>query len=30
MRLFHSQYPNSVITPGHDKDFYENAPEKWE
>lgn len=30
LRLFHSQYPNAVITPGHDKDFYENAPEKFE
>lgn len=30
LRLFHSQYPNSVITPGHDPDFYENAPEKYE
>jgi len=30
LRLFHSQYPNSVITPGHDAEFYENAPEKFE
>ncbi|MGK2932424.1 MAG: N-acyl homoserine lactonase family protein [Solirubrobacterales bacterium] len=30
MRLFHSQYPNSVITPGHDPEFYEKAPEKYE
>ena len=30
MRLFHSQYPNSVITPGHDPEFYDKAPEKWE
>jgi len=30
LRLFNSQYPNSVITPGHDADFYRNAPEKFE
>jgi N-acyl homoserine lactone hydrolase len=30
LRLFHSQYPEAVITPGHDAGFYENAPEKYE
>lgn len=30
MRLFHSQYPESVITPGHDKAFYDSAPTVWE
>jgi len=30
IRLFHSQYPDAVITPGHDAAFYENAPEKYE
>lgn len=30
LRLFHSQYPEAVITPGHDTEFYENAPEKFE
>ncbi|MCO5316633.1 MAG: N-acyl homoserine lactonase family protein [Solirubrobacterales bacterium] len=29
-RLFHRQYPEAVITAGHDPEFYENAPEKWE
>lgn len=30
IRLFHTQYPDAVITPGHDVAFYENAPEKYE
>ena len=30
LRLFHRTYPNAVITPGHDPEFYENAPEKFE
>lgn len=30
LRLFHSQYPNAVITPGHDKAFYDAAPTKYE
>lgn len=30
LRLFRRTYPNAVITPGHDADFYENAPEKFE
>lgn len=30
LRLFRSQYPNAVITPGHDTAFYENPPEKYE
>jgi glyoxylase-like metal-dependent hydrolase (beta-lactamase superfamily II) len=30
IRLFHNQYPNAVITPGHDPAFYENAPAKYE
>lgn len=30
LRLFHRQYPDAVITPGHDASFYENAPEKFE
>lgn len=30
LRLFHRTYPDAVITPGHDSDFYENAPEKYE
>ena len=30
LRLFHSQYPESVITPGHDKSFYDSAPTVWE
>jgi glyoxylase-like metal-dependent hydrolase (beta-lactamase superfamily II) len=30
IRLFHSQYPNAVITPGHDTAFYENAPAVYE
>ncbi|MBK5110415.1 MAG: N-acyl homoserine lactonase family protein [Thermoleophilia bacterium] len=29
MRLFHQQYPESVMTPGHDPAFYESAPEKF-
>jgi len=30
IRLFHSQYPDAVITAGHDADFYDSAPEKFE
>lgn len=30
LRLFHRTYPDAVITPGHDTEFYENAPEKYE
>jgi glyoxylase-like metal-dependent hydrolase (beta-lactamase superfamily II) len=30
LRLFHTQYPDAVITPGHDAAFYENAPQKYE
>lgn len=30
LRLFHREYPDAVITPGHDTAFYENAPEIWE
>ncbi len=30
LRLFHRQYPESVITPGHDREFYENAPPRYE
>ncbi len=30
LRLFRSQYPDAIITPGHDPEFYENAPEKYE
>jgi hypothetical protein len=30
LRLFHTQYPDAVITPGHDAAFYENAPSKYE
>lgn len=29
-RLFHRQYPEAVITGGHDAEFYGNAPEKYE
>ncbi|MEX0620714.1 MAG: N-acyl homoserine lactonase family protein [Solirubrobacterales bacterium] len=30
IRLFHAQYPEAVITPGHDPAFYENAPVRYE
>jgi glyoxylase-like metal-dependent hydrolase (beta-lactamase superfamily II) len=30
IRRFHSQYPDAVITPGHDAAFYENAPAVYE
>jgi len=30
LRLFRREYPDAVITPGHDTAFYENAPEKFE
>jgi N-acyl homoserine lactone hydrolase len=30
IRLFRREYPDAVITPGHDAAFYENAPAKYE
>jgi len=30
IRLFHREYPDAVITPGHDPAFYENAPLSYE
>ena len=30
IRLFRREYPDAVITPGHDPDFYGNSPEKYE
>ena len=30
VRLFRREYPEAVITPGHDTAFYENSPEKYE
>lgn len=30
LRLFRSQYPDAVITAGHDSGFYEKAPERYE
>jgi glyoxylase-like metal-dependent hydrolase (beta-lactamase superfamily II) len=30
VRLFRREYPDAVITPGHDAGFYENAPVKYE
>jgi len=30
IRLFHRQYPDAVITAGHDPGFYENAPARYE
>ncbi len=30
IRLFRREYPEAVITPGHDTAFYENSPEKYE
>lgn len=30
IRLFHQQYPEAVITPGHDPAFYESVPEKYD
>jgi hypothetical protein len=29
IRLFHKQYPDAVIVPGHDITFYETVPEKY-
>jgi N-acyl homoserine lactone hydrolase len=30
LRLFQREYPDAVITAGHDPEFYENAPAKYE
>jgi N-acyl homoserine lactone hydrolase len=30
LRLFHRQYPDSVITPGHDPDFYARIEQRYE
>ena len=30
LRLFHSQFPDVVITPGHDRDFYSQLPPRHE
>jgi len=30
LRLFRSQFPNAVITPGHDPDFYERLESRYE
>ncbi len=30
MRLFHSQFPDAVITPGHDADFYARVEKRYE
>jgi N-acyl homoserine lactone hydrolase len=30
IRLFRRQNPSAVITPGHDRDFYESAPEQFD
>jgi N-acyl homoserine lactone hydrolase len=30
LRLFHRQYPESVITPGHDPDFYDRVEQRYE
>jgi glyoxylase-like metal-dependent hydrolase (beta-lactamase superfamily II) len=30
IRLFNREFPDAVITAGHDPDFYANAPEKYE
>ncbi len=30
LRLFHSQFPNAVITPGHDPDFYAGLDSRYE
>lgn len=30
LRLFHSQFPNAVITPGHDPDFYAQLAARYE
>lgn len=29
IRLFHQQYPEAVVTPGHEPAFYENAPGRY-
>ncbi|MFA9400674.1 MAG: N-acyl homoserine lactonase family protein [Acidobacteriota bacterium] len=30
IRLFSQQYPEAVVTPGHDPEFYDEVPEKFE
>jgi glyoxylase-like metal-dependent hydrolase (beta-lactamase superfamily II) len=30
LRLFHSQFPDAVITPGHDPDFYARVEQRYE
>ena len=30
LKLFHSQFPDAVITPGHDPDFYDRAQPRYE
>ena len=30
LKLFHSQFPDAVITPGHDPDFYAHAQQRYE
>jgi N-acyl homoserine lactone hydrolase len=30
LKLFHSQFPDAVITPGHDPDFYARAQQRYE
>ena len=30
LRLFHSQFPDAVITPGHDPDFFARAEQRYE
>jgi glyoxylase-like metal-dependent hydrolase (beta-lactamase superfamily II) len=30
LRLFHSQFPDAVITPGHDPDFYPGLEARYE
>jgi N-acyl homoserine lactone hydrolase len=30
LRLFHSQFPGAVITPGHDPDYYSRIPSRFE
>ena len=29
IRLFHRQYPEAVMTPGHDPGFYESTPDRY-
>ncbi len=30
LKLFHSQFPDAVITPGHDPDFYDRVQQRYE